>query len=353
MRRPRREAKSPAARGYRPSFQALTTLPNWLYPKLSGAAVEYVYRRELIDPKRLAVLRQRSNRRAWLQLGSHFGAVAASGVLLHALWGSLWAVPVFVIHGMLLNYLYAAQHELMHGTAFASRGLNELFSRITGILVIFPRDYDRVMHFTHHKYTNVPEKDPELMGAAASEAPGTLARFLWSLSAIPYWWRRFSSLFRNFFGNVEHERYMSERDQVLIVREARLHVGVYALAALISFVSGSWMVVSYWLLPLLATKPLHHIQNIVEHTGMPLNDDITVNTRTIRVNPLLRWMCWNMQYHWAHHLFAAVPFYNLPDLDRELSGFERSVSHGYFAAARDVVRRSRDLVAGGDGVKAE
>ncbi len=60
-----------------------------------------------------------------------------------------------------------------------------------------------------------------------------------------------------------------------------------------------------------------------------------------------------MQYHWAHHLFAAVPFYNLPALDRELSKVERSVSHGYIAAARDVVRRSRDLVAAGDGVKAE
>lgn len=315
--------------------------------------MDYVYRRELIDPARLAVLRQRSDQRAWLQLGSHLGAVAGSGVLLHLLWGSFWVVPVFVIHGMLLNYLYAAQHELMHGTAFASRRLNEFFSRITGMLVIFPRDYDRVMHFTHHKHTNVPEKDPELMGAATSESPSTPARFLWSLSAIPYWWRRFSTLFRNCFGNVEHERYMSDRDQALIVREARLHVGVYALAALISFVSGSWVMVSYWLLPLLTTKPLHHIQNIVEHTGMPLSGDVTVNTRTICVNPLLRWMCWNMQFHWAHHLFAAVPFYNLPALDRELSQVERSVSRGYIAAARDVVRRSRDPVAAGDGVKAE
>ena len=315
--------------------------------------MEYVYRRELVDPERLAALRQRSNGRAWLQLGSHLGAVAAGGMLLHALWGSLWAVPVFVIHGMLLNYLYAAQHELMHGTAFASRRLNEFFSRITGILVIFPRDYDRAMHFTHHKYTNVPDKDPELMGTTISEAPSTLARFLWSLSAIPYWWRRSSTLFRNFCGNIEDEHYMSERDQALIVREARLHVGVYALAALTSVVSGSWMMVSYWLLPLLTTKPLHHIQNIVEHTGMPLSGDVTVNTRTIRVNPLLRWMCWNMQYHWAHHLFAAVPFYNLPALDSELSKVERNVSHGYIAAARDVVRRSRDLVAARDAIKAE
>ncbi len=346
------EAKCRGARARRVAFKPGSSLPNWLRFRTDEGAVDYVYRRELLDPGRLAELRRRSDGRAWAQLSSHFGALLLSGALLHALWGSLWAAPVFVIHGVLLNYLYAAQHELMHGTAFATRGLNEFFSRVTGVLVIFPRDYDRVMHFTHHKHTNVPGKDPELMGAAKSEAPNTLARFLWSLSAIPYWWRRLSTLFRNFSGNVRDERYMSERDQSLIVREARLHVGMYALAAVVSVLSGSWAVTHYWLIPLLLTKPLHPIQNIVEHTGMPLHDDVTANTRTIRVNPLLRWMCWNMQYHWAHHLFAAVPFYNLPALDRELSGVERSVSLGYFAAARDVIRRSRDSAPIGDQVTA-
>lgn len=315
--------------------------------------MDYVHRRELLNSERLAVLRRRSNSRAWLQLGSHFGAVLAAGALLYSLWGTLWAAPVWLVYGMLLNYLYAAQHELMHGTAFATRWLNEFFSRITGILMIFPRDYDRIMHFTHHKFTNVAGKDPELSGATKSEAPGTLLRFLWSLSAIPYWWRRLSSLAKNFCGNVRDEHYMSQSEKALVIREARLHVSVYALVAAVSVALDSWLAVHYWLLPLLLTKPLHHIQNIVEHTGMPLSDDVTANTRTIRVNPALRWMCWNMQYHCAHHLFAAVPFYNLPLLDRELSAVERSVFPGYIAAALDVIHRSRGAGQSVDAVTAE
>jgi fatty acid desaturase len=220
-------------------------------------------------------------------------------------------------------------------------------------LMIFPRDYDRIMHFTHHKFTNVPDKDPELMGAAKSETPDTLARFLWSLSAIPYWLRRLSSLAKNFCGNVRDEHYMSGREKAMVIREARLHVYVYALVAVVSVRLESWIAVHYWLLPLLLTKPLHHIQNIVEHTGMPLGDDVTVNTRTIHVNPILRWMCWNMQYHCAHHLFAAVPFYNLPSLDRELSAVQRSVFPGYVAAALDVIHRSRDPGERGHTVTAE
>jgi fatty acid desaturase len=315
--------------------------------------MNYVHRLELLSSERLAVLRRRSDARAWLQLASHFGAVTATGALLHALWGTPWAAPVWLIHGILLNYLYAAQHELMHGTAFVSRWLNEFFSRITGILMIFPRDYDRIMHFTHHKFTNIPDKDPELMGATKSEAPGTPLRFLWSLSAIPYWWRRLSTLARNFCGDVRFEHYMSRREKALVIREARQHVCVYALGAVVSVLLDSWIAVHYWLLPLLLTKPLHHIQNIVEHTGMPLVDDVTANTRTIRVNPLLRWLCWNMQYHCAHHLFAAVPFYNLPLLDRELSAVERNVSSGYIAAALDVIRRSRAPHISGRSVTTE
>ena len=36
------------------------------------------------------------------------------------------------------------------------------------------------------------------------------------------------------------------------------------------------------------------------------------NTRSTRTNALMRWMCWNMQYHTAHHAFPGVPCYALP-----------------------------------------
>ena len=55
---------------------------------------------------------------------------------------------------------------------------------------------------------------------------------------------------------------------------------------------------------------------MVEHTARPMVPDVFENTRVIRTNAFMRWLGWNMQYHCHHHLFAAVPFYRLPALDR-------------------------------------
>jgi fatty acid desaturase len=42
--------------------------------------------------------------------------------------------------------------------------------------------------------------------------------------------------------------------------------------------------------------------------------DYRLNTRTILVNPFLRFLYWHMNYHIEHHMYAAVPCYNLNKL---------------------------------------
>ncbi|MFX8624383.1 fatty acid desaturase, partial [Acinetobacter baumannii] len=44
----------------------------------------------------------------------------------------------------------------------------------------------------------------------------------------------------------------------------------------------------------------------------------TLNTRSTKTNALMRWICWNMQYHTAHHAFPGVPFSNLPELHQTI-----------------------------------
>jgi fatty acid desaturase len=88
--------------------------------------------------------------------------------------------------------------------------------------------------------------------------------------------------------------------------------------AAVSIAAGSWVAVFYWLAPLLLTKPAHQLQNLIEHVGLPHTDDIFTNTRTTRTNALMRWLCWQMQYHTAHHAFPSVPFFRLKQLHHEL-----------------------------------
>lgn len=305
--------------------------------------LKYVHRTDLISPERLHELTRRNNVRAWLQVLSHAGAILATGWLLHRFWGTVWAAPLFIVHGVLINYLYAAQHELEHSTAFSNRRINELLSRITGFIVLFPRDYDRAYHFEHHRHTNVPDRDPEIMGTNPHREHASIGGFFWRLSAIPYWYGRIVTILRVAGGNLAHERYMNDREQRRVIREARSSLALYFALIALSWWAGSWWMLSLWLAPMLLTKPLHHIQNIVEHTGRPLVPDVLSSTRTIHVHPLLRWLAWNMQYHCAHHLFPAVPFYNLPALQRELEPVlhDDTQVYGYLRAARAVIRDSR------------
>jgi fatty acid desaturase len=51
----------------------------------------------------------------------------------------------------------------------------------------------------------------------------------------------------------------------------------------------------------------------IQHQGMsPNTPDWRLVAHTVKVNPLVRFLYWNMNYHIDHHMYAAVPFHQLP-----------------------------------------
>ena len=269
---------------------------------------EVFARRELIEPTLLRTLAAPSDRAGALQVGSHFGAILATGTLLWLSRGSWLAVPVFLVHGVLLNFLYAGQHELSHWTVFRTRALNEWFGRLIGFLSFFPRDFDQLQHGAHHRHTQDWERDGEL-----ARDRYTLTSYLLWLLGPTYWWSRWQRIARLAAGTVT-EPYIPAARWADLVREARWHVAGYAAIAAISVAAQSWAAVTLWLAPMLLTKAAHQLQNTIEHLGLPHDANILENTRSTRTNAVLRWLCWNMQYHTAHHAFPGVPFHKLPAL---------------------------------------
>ncbi|HEX4768212.1 MAG TPA: fatty acid desaturase [Lichenihabitans sp.] len=269
-------------------------------------------RRDMIAPARLKSLSAKSDRRGFAQLGSHLGALALTGAWLYATWGSWWAVPAFLLHGTLINFLYAGQHELSHWTVFKTKRLNELFGRLFGFVLIYPRDFDQIQHFAHHRYTQDWEADGEL-----GRDRYTLASYLLWVLGPTYWYTRVRRVIRFSLGIVS-ETYIPASRHAEVIREARWHLAGYAAVALVSVATGSWLAAKLWLLPMLAMKPVHQLQNTIEHLGLPHVDQITENTRTTRTNALMRWLGWNMQFHTAHHAFPGVPCYALPSLHQEI-----------------------------------
>ena len=102
---------------------------------------------------------------------------------------------------------------------------------------------------------------------------------------------------------------------VALCRLSNLHTGLIAAA---SVALGSWAAITFWLAPMVVTKAAHQLQNTIEHLGMPHDANVLENTRSTRTNAIMRWVCWNMQYHTAHHAFPGVPFHRLRELNAAL-----------------------------------
>ena len=187
--------------------------------------------------------------------------------------------------GVLINFLYAAQHELSHATVFSTRKVNEIFGRLIGFFMIFPRDYDQIMHFAHHTYTQNWEKDGELV-----REPYTLRTYLLWMSGITYWINRFFGVIRRAKGIII-EPYIRAEEEAKVIYESRVHLALYILITFGSVVTQSWAVLSFWIIPMLATKPIHQLQNTIEHLGLSHKDDILENTRSTKTNALMRWLC--------------------------------------------------------------
>jgi len=288
-----------------------------------------------LPPELVRSLSQRSTWRGALQLAVHLGSLMLSGVALWALWGTLWMVPLWLITGVLWNYLYAAQHELSHGTVFRSRKANEWWGRVIGFTQLYPRDYDRHHHMRHHRHTGDPDHDAEL----AFRTPYTLASYMMYVLGPSYWWGRVRAITAVALGRFDAYPMPPSASQRLAL-ESRAHALLYGAIAVASVATGFIWIAALWLGPMLTTKWAHQLQNTVEHTGRPMVPDLLESTRTVKAPWLWRQLVWNMTYHTAHHSFPSVPFHRLPELHDHM--LERGVTPSmstYLGFQREVLAR--------------
>ncbi len=270
---------------------------------------EVFVRRDVIDAARLRSLCAASNGKGAIQALSHLGAIGVSGTLLWLAHGSWWVIPIFAVHGVLLNFLYAGQHELSHWTVFRTGWPNEWLGRLFGFVLFYPRTFDQVQHMAHHRFTQDWSRDGEL-----ARDRYTLSTYLLWMSGVTYWYTRWRRILRFALGIVT-EPYLPAKRHGELIRESRLHLAGYAMIAGVSLMAQSGAAVFLWLAPMLAMKWVHQLQNTMEHLGLPHEDNVLVNTRSTRTNAVMRWLGWQMQYHTAHHAFPGVPFHRLRELN--------------------------------------
>jgi fatty acid desaturase len=282
----------------------------------------------------LLPLTRRDDARGARRAFGHLGAVAIASLALWFSLGTLWALPLTLLQGYLLAFLFNALHECAHQTAFATRAWNTLLGHLAGLIVLLPYHYYRAFHWDHHRYTQQHDMDPEL----AVPLPRTRLGLAWLVAGAPVWFGRVRMLLVHGLAGRVGERWVPADKQRTIVIEARAYLLGYAAIAAVSVATGSLAAVWLWLLPLMAGQWFLRPYLLAEHTGCAHTNDMLENTRTTTTNAFVRFFAWNMPYHAEHHAYPAVPFHALPRLNALLATHIVHAEQGYVASAAAVLR---------------
>jgi fatty acid desaturase len=76
----------------------------------------------------------------------------------------------------------------------------------------------------------------------------------------------------------------------------------------------------------------------------PDTPDWRLVAHTVEVNPVVRFLYWNMNYHIDHHMYAAVPFHQLPKFHEVLKKGLPESPQSFFAGIRlvlDIKKRQK------------
>jgi fatty acid desaturase len=267
-----------------------------------------------VDRKLLKQLMKRTDGPAIRDTAIWLGLLVAFGALGIATWGTWWAVPVFLVYGVL--YATAADsrwHECGHGTAFKTRWMNDVVYEIASFMMMRNSVVWRWSHTRHHTDTIIVGRDPEISAMRPPQLIIICLNFL-GLVALP---QSFAAILKNAVGILSpaEREYVPEMERARAVRVARIHMAIYAGAIAASLATWSLLPLMLVGLPRAYGVWLLLVMGLPQHMG--LAEDVLnhrLNSRTVLMGPVLRFIYWNMNYHVEHHMYPMVPYHALPQL---------------------------------------
>lgn len=297
-----------------------------------------------IDHDRLRQLSARSDKRGWIQTGGHVGLYLALVALTVDCWANQsWIL--FVLSWWCLGFVATffkgtAAHELGHGTVFKTKALNNWFLHAICLISWWdPYDYG-ASHTYHHRFTTHLKADREnVLPLTPSLAPRVLiplftinlfskpdrnfskGGFLWTV----YLTARTALGVPSGHTNIPSQEWLEKLhdDQPAAFRQSvrwsRILMLFHTSVLLVSLLTGWWVLSLVITLPSYVANIGSYLLGTTQHCGLQQNNsDFRKNTRSIKLNPVLRFLYWHMNWHTEHHMYAGVPCYNLKALAKEI-----------------------------------
>jgi fatty acid desaturase len=130
-------------------------------------------------------------------------------------------------------------------------------------------------------------------------------------------WDAMKHMVMNTFGHISaaEKTFIPEIEWRKVILVARIWFLIYAATIGVALYLGSWLPILLVGLPRLYGAWHHVLTGLMQHGGLAENVlDHRMNSRTVYINPISRFIYWNMNYHVEHHMFPMVPYYALPKL---------------------------------------
>jgi Na+-transporting NADH:ubiquinone oxidoreductase subunit F len=266
-----------------------------------------------------------------------FTLIFGSGFATYLLWGSWWAILPYIVYSVLYASTSDSRwHETGHGTAFKTDWMNNALYEIASFMVMRESTVWQWSHTRHHSDTIIVGRDPEI---AAPRPPDIKAMVMSFFNLINYP-KYFRHIVMHSFGRMsaEEKTFIPETECPKVFRKARVYVTIYVAVIALSIYSRSVLPLMFVGLTNLFGTWLMVVYGYTQHAGLAENVlDHRLNCRTIYMNPIHRFLYWNMNYHTEHHMFPLVPFHALPKLHEAVKNDCPASYPSLFAAWREII----------------
>lgn len=279
----------------------------------------------------------------WLGLMVVFAATACW------LYPSLWSIPLLLAYGVLYGSASDSRwHECSHGTAFRTQWMNQWVYQIACFMIMRNPVTWRWSHTRHHTDTYIVGRDPEI----AVMRPPVLLKLALNTFGILDGFDAMAKMLRHAITgslSTNEKTYVPDTEWAKAIFVARVWFLIYAATIALTVYLQSWLPMLLVGTPRLYGAWHHIMTGLLQHGGLADNVlDHRMNSRTVYMNPISRFIYWNMNYHIEHHMFPMVPYHALPRLHALIKSDLPEPSPSQWAAYKEIFPAWRRQLHGED-----
>lgn len=277
---------------------AQATLPDRRFPRTFA---------ELPEPLKadIRALHQRRLAPNVLAAAAFAGLWAAAAVLVLSTSALLPRLAGWYVIGCVIQAFGILMHEGVHGILGAGRRRNRWFGFLCGLPPMLSVTAYRAVHLPHHKHERTG-RDPDELENITTDPRGLSLLFVVVLLAGVL------------FVSPKYGPMAALREKGQVGRDIAVEYAlILAVIAAAFIIFSPVAVLLVWMIPAACASLLTNVRTLAEH-ALTLRIDRLTATRTVVSNRAVAALMCNLNYHTAHHLYPAVPWYNLPRLHRLL-----------------------------------